>query len=30
MVAVNAAIAALAGFVAWGRLMQEPLESDVP
>ena len=30
MVAINAAIAALAGFVAWGRLMQEPLESDVP
>ena len=28
MVAVNLAIAAIAAFVAWGRLMQEPLESD--
>ena len=30
MAIMNLAIAALAGFVAWGRLMQEPLESDVP
>jgi hypothetical protein len=30
MAAINLAVAALAGFVAWGRLAHDPLETDDP